>query len=60
MNLLYLCSLFHDCRPYFPASGALLYATAMMAQGWDGSTGAAPGFPDSGWNVRTEGLSKAL
>ncbi|KAE9407340.1 hypothetical protein BT96DRAFT_933391 [Gymnopus androsaceus JB14] len=46
--------------PYFPASGALLYATAMMAQGWDGSTGVAPGFPESGWNVRVEGMSTAL
>ncbi|KAJ3970382.1 Six-hairpin glycosidase-like protein [Lentinula raphanica] len=46
--------------PYFPGSGALLYATAMMAQGWDGSEDDAPGFPRSGWNVRVEGLSTAL
>ncbi|KAJ3731470.1 Six-hairpin glycosidase-like protein [Lentinula guzmanii] len=46
--------------PYFPGSGALLYATAMMAQGWDGSEGKAPGFPRSGWNVQAEGLSMAL
>ncbi|KAJ4481894.1 Six-hairpin glycosidase-like protein [Lentinula aciculospora] len=50
--------------PYFPGSGALLYATAMMAQGWDGSEGnregKAPGFPKEGWNIRVEGLSTAL
>ncbi|KIK51629.1 hypothetical protein GYMLUDRAFT_392404 [Collybiopsis luxurians FD-317 M1] len=46
--------------PYFPGSGALLYAIAMMAQGWDGSEGVAPGFPKSGWNVRVEGMSTAL
>ncbi|KAG6865432.1 hypothetical protein C0991_002670 [Blastosporella zonata] len=46
--------------PYFPGSGALLLAVAMMAEGWDGSNGTAPGFPGSGWNVRVEGLSKAL
>ncbi|PIL27412.1 hypothetical protein GSI_10560 [Ganoderma sinense ZZ0214-1] len=46
--------------PYFPGAGALLYAVAMMAEGWDGSGGAAPGFPKEGWQVRTEGLSKAM
>lgn len=46
--------------PYFPGSGALLYAVAMMAGGWDGSTGIGPGFPKEGWNIRAEGLSKAL
>jgi hypothetical protein len=46
--------------PYFPGSGALLYAIGMMAEGWDGSTRGAPGFPESGWNVRTEGMNKAL
>ncbi len=45
--------------PYFPGSGALLYAVALMAQGWDGSTGSAPGFP-SNWNVRAEGLNPAF
>ncbi|KDQ53928.1 hypothetical protein JAAARDRAFT_49552 [Jaapia argillacea MUCL 33604] len=43
--------------PYFPGSGGLLYAIAMMAEGWDGSQGMAPGFPMSGWNVRVEGLT---
>ncbi|KAH9849663.1 Six-hairpin glycosidase-like protein [Lenzites betulinus] len=46
--------------PYFPGSGALLYAMAMMAEGWDGSEGTAPGFPKAGWRVRTEGMSKAM
>ncbi|KAJ7176773.1 Six-hairpin glycosidase-like protein [Mycena filopes] len=46
--------------PYFPGSGGLLYAVAMMANGWDGSNGTAPGFPTEGWNVRAEGLSKAM
>lgn len=46
--------------PYFPGSGALLYAVAMMAEGWDGSRTAAPGFPTEGWRVRTEGMSKAM
>jgi len=48
--------------PYFPGSGALLYAVAMMAEGWDGSKNKAPGFPgkSKGWNVRTEGISQAL
>ncbi len=46
--------------PYFPGSGALLYAVAMMAGGWDGSEGNAPGFPKDGWVVRYEILSKAL
>ncbi|KAJ4463858.1 hypothetical protein C8J55DRAFT_538978 [Lentinula edodes] len=45
---------------------ALLYATAMMAQGRDGSDekeregGKAPGFLRTGWNVSVEGLSMAL
>ncbi|KAJ7769677.1 Six-hairpin glycosidase-like protein [Mycena maculata] len=46
--------------PYFPGAGGLLYAIAMMAEGWDGSNGTAPGFPAEGWNVRAEGLSKAM
>jgi len=57
---------------YLPANGGLLYATALMAGGWDppspGSSGTtsaapkrnAPGFPDNGqWNVRWENLSTA-
>jgi hypothetical protein len=47
--------------PYFPSSGALLYAVAMMAAGWDGAQeGDAPGFPSDGWRVRWEGLSRAV
>ena len=47
--------------PYFPSNGGLLYATAMMAAGWDGApSGNAPGFPDNGqWNIRWEGLKRA-
>jgi hypothetical protein len=46
---------------YLPGNGALLYAVAMMAAGWDGAPpGAAPGFPRDGrWKVRWEGLRKA-
>lgn len=46
---------------YLPANGGLLYATAMMAAGWDGAPKRnAPGFPDNGqWNVRWENLSLA-
>ncbi|KAK0487988.1 Six-hairpin glycosidase-like protein [Armillaria luteobubalina] len=46
--------------PYFPGSGGLLYAVAMMACGWDGSEGDAPGFPKNGWVIRYENLSRAL
>jgi hypothetical protein len=47
--------------PYFPGMGSLLYACAFMAAGWDGApNGHAPGFPPQGWDVRYEGLSKAL
>jgi hypothetical protein len=41
---------------YFPSNGSLLLAVGMMAGGWDGSKGPAPGFPKSGWTVRAEGL----
>lgn len=43
--------------PYFPGSGALLIAVAMMAGGWDEAPGAH--FPE-GWDVRTEGFLPAL
>lgn len=46
--------------PYFPGSGGLLYAVAMMARGWDGVNGTAPGFPMEGWNVKVERISKAI
>lgn len=46
--------------PYFPGSGSLLLAVAMMASGWDGSNGTAPGFPSEGWNVKVEGVSQVL
>jgi hypothetical protein len=45
--------------PYFPSNGALLTAVAMMAAGWDGSIGNAPGFPVNGnWIVKYEGFNK--
>jgi hypothetical protein len=40
---------------YMPANGGWLSAVAMMAAGWDGSSGRAPGFPAS-WKVKYEGL----
>ncbi|KZT64728.1 hypothetical protein DAEQUDRAFT_814784 [Daedalea quercina L-15889] len=46
--------------PYFPGSGGLLYAVAMMAAGWDSSTEAAPGFPSDGWSVRTDNIERAI
>jgi hypothetical protein len=46
---------------YLPGNGALLYAVAMMAAGWDGGPDRrAPGFPrDGSWVVRYEGLRRA-
>jgi hypothetical protein len=45
---------------YLPGNGGLLYATAMMAAGWDGGPNRhAPGFPAAGWVVRWEGLRRA-
>ena len=45
--------------PYFPSNGALLTAVAMMAAGWDGADGHAPGFPEDGsWVVKCEGFNK--
>ncbi|MGB8368172.1 MAG: hypothetical protein ACLPYZ_11735 [Limisphaerales bacterium] len=46
---------------YLPANGGLLYATAMMAAGWDSAPKRnAPGFPDNGqWSVRWENLRPA-
>jgi hypothetical protein len=41
---------------YFPSNGALLLAVGMMAAGWDGAQGPAPGFPKQGWRVRVEGV----
>ena len=47
--------------PYLPGTGGLLWATAMMAAGWDGCPDRhASGFPDDGsWVVNWEGLKKA-
>ncbi|KAH7146175.1 Six-hairpin glycosidase-like protein [Dactylonectria macrodidyma] len=47
--------------PFMPGNAGLLLAVAYMAEGWDGSFGHAPGFPDNaGWVVRKENLRKAL
>lgn len=44
--------------PYLPSNGALLTTVAMMAAGWDGSSGEAPGFPkDGSWVVKAEGFN---
>ncbi|MCE5345581.1 MAG: hypothetical protein LLG13_04720 [Bacteroidales bacterium] len=45
--------------PYFPSNGGVLTAVAMMAGGWENSTGTAPGFPKNGeWSVKCEGFNK--
>jgi len=46
---------------YFPGNGGLLAAVAMMAGGWSGSVGEAPGFPKDGkWGVRCEGFREFI
>ncbi len=46
--------------PYLPGNGGILYATALMAAGWDGAPNEnAPGFPKNGWKVKYENLRKA-
>ncbi len=46
---------------YLPGNGGLLYATAMMAAGWDGCEDHdAPGFPKNGkWVIQWEGLKES-
>ena len=46
-----------DADTYFPSNGSLLLAVGMMAAGWEGSVGPAPGFPKQGWRVREEGIT---
>lgn len=48
-----------DLPLYLPGNGALLLAAGMMAAGWAGSTGDAPGFPD-GFAVAAEGIDRYL
>ena len=36
--------------PYLPSNGALLTAIAMMVEGWDGSAGKFPGFPQDAYS----------
>jgi hypothetical protein len=43
---------------YLPGNGGLLAAVALMAAGWDGADGRAPGFP-ADWTVRHEGLLRS-
>lgn len=46
---------------YLPGNGGLLFAVGMMAAGWSGAPATeAPGFPKSGWKVRSEGIRPAL
>lgn len=47
---------------YLPGNGGLLYAIALMANGWKGAPKKnAPGFPDDGsWTVRSEGFDPAV
>jgi len=51
----------HIVPVYLPGNASLLYATAMMAAGWDGAPRRhAPGFPSDGsWTVRSSGLLAA-
>ncbi|MFL6302322.1 MAG: hypothetical protein ACJ72H_02175, partial [Candidatus Sulfotelmatobacter sp.] len=45
---------------YLSGNGGLLYATALVAAGWDGASGKAPGFPQNGqWDVPYEGIHRA-
>jgi hypothetical protein len=45
-----------DAETYFPSNGSMLLAVGMMAAGWEGSGGGAPGFPPTGWTLRVEGI----
>ncbi len=47
---------------YLPANGGLLYAVALMANGWKGAPNEpSPGFPQDGsWKVRSEGFNAAI
>jgi hypothetical protein len=51
-----------DLPLYLPANGGLLYAVALMANGWkDAPKKAAPGFPRNGkLTVRSEGFNPAI
>ena len=47
---------------YLPGNGGLLYAIALMANGWKGAPkGNAPGFPQDGsWTVRAGGFNASV
>jgi hypothetical protein len=51
-----------DLPLYLPGNGGLLYAIAMMANGWkDSPQKQAPGFPSNGkWTVGSEGFNPAI
>jgi hypothetical protein len=51
-----------DLPLYLPGNGGLLYATALMANGWKGAPARhAPGFPaDGSWTVQAEGFDKTI
>ena len=51
-----------DLPLYLPANGGLLYAIAMMANGWKASPKtSAPGFPANGkWTIGSEGFNPAI
>ena len=51
-----------DLPLYLPANGGLLYAVALMANGWkDAPKRPAPGFPSNGkWIVRIQGFNPAI
>ena len=43
---------------YLPGNGGLLAAISLMAGGWEGSDGPAPGFPkDGNWDLDQEGFT---
>lgn len=47
---------------YLPGNGGLLYAIALMANGWKGAPARkSPGFPSDGsWTVRSEGFNASV
>ena len=46
---------------YLPGNGGLLYAIALMTNGWKGAPQIhAPGFPGERWKVKIEGFNQAI
>ncbi len=48
-----------DLPLYLPGNGSLLLAVPMMAEGYEGCEGKAPGFPED-WIVEAEGLQRYI